>query len=100
MCIRDRGGAPATGATGAAGARGATRDSTRQGPPPAAMMAMMGAMANQPPLVYDVISPAGKLVERVKLPGGRQVVGFGPDGLLFVTAREGRQMFLETMRLK
>jgi hypothetical protein len=64
------------------------------------MMAMMGAMANQPPLVYDVISPAGKLVERVKLPGGRQVVGFGPDGLLFVTAREGRQMFLETMRLK
>jgi hypothetical protein len=39
-------------------------------------------------------------VERVKLPGGRQVVGFGPDGLLFVTAREGRQMFLETMRLK
>ena len=94
------GGAPATGATGAAGARGAGRDSTRQGPPPAAMMAMLGAMANQPPLVYDVISPAGKLVERVKLPGGRQVVGFGPDGLLFVTAREGRQMFLETMRLK
>lgn len=93
-------GAPPTGATGAAGARGATRDSTRQGPPPAAMMAMMGAMANQPPLVYDVISPAGTLVERVQLPGGRQVVGFGPDGLLFVTAREGRQMFLETMRLK
>jgi hypothetical protein len=93
------GGAPTTGAAGAAGARGAARDSTRQGPPPAAMMAMMGAMANQPPLVYDVISPAGKLVERVKLPGGRQVVGFGPDGLLYVTAREGRQMFLETMRL-
>jgi len=97
------GGPPAAG--GAPGAptgapAGASRDSTRQGPPPAAMMAMMGAMANQPPLVYDVISPDGKLVERVKLPAGRQVVGFGPDGLLYVTAREGRQMFLETVRLK
>lgn len=91
------GGAPGSGAPGAATA---PRDSTRQGPPPAAMMAMMGAMANQPPIVYDVISPEGKLVERVKLPAGRQLVGFGPDGLMYVTAREGRQMFLETVRLK
>ena len=91
------GGAPGSGAPGAATA---PRDSTRQGPPPAAMMAMMGAMANLPPIVYDVISPEGKLVERVKLPAGRQLVGFGPDGLMYVTAREGRQMFLETVRLK
>ena len=101
------GGAPGAGALGAGAPRGAAarapgapRDSTRQGPPPAAMMAMMGAMANQPPLVYDVISSAGALVERVKLPAGRQIVGFGTDGLLFVTVREGRQMFLETLRLK
>lgn len=96
------GGQPgAAGAPGAAaGAPGAPRDSTRQGPPPAAMMAMMGAMANQPPLVYDVISPEGKLLERVQLPSGRQVVGFGPNGLIYVTAREGRQMFLETVKLK
>lgn len=94
------GGAVAGGPPGAAGARGGVRDSTRQGPPPAAMMAMMGAMANQPPLVYDVISPAGTLVERVKLPPGRQIVGFGPDGLIYLTAREGRQMYLETVKLK
>jgi hypothetical protein len=62
-------------------------------------MAMMGAMANQPPLVYDVITPEGTLIERVKLPPGRQVVGFGPNGLIYVTAREGRQLFLETVRL-
>lgn len=91
------GGQPAGGA-GRAGV--APRDSSRQGPPPAAMMAMMGAMANQPPLVYDVVSPAGKLIERVKMPPGRQIVGFGPDGLLFVTAREGRQLYLETLKLK
>jgi hypothetical protein len=91
------GGAPG-GATG--GAPGAPRDSTRQGPPPAAMMAMMGAMMNQPPLVYDVITPAGKLIERVKLPAGRQVVGFGANGLIYLTAREGRQMYMETVKLK
>jgi len=92
----------AAGATSGAatGAAAPPRDSVRQGPPPAAMMAMMGAMANQPPLVYDVVSPAGKLLERVKMPPGRQIVGFGPDGLMFVTAREGRQLFLETLKLK
>lgn len=100
-----RGGAP--GAGGAAGGAavgtprqgGAPRDSARQGPPPAAMMAMMGAAANQPPLVYDVISPEGKLIERVKLPAGRQLVGFGNDGLIYLVAREGRQLFLETVKL-
>ena len=86
-------------AAGAGGRPGVPRDSTRQGPPPAAMMAMMGAMVNQPPLVYDVIGPDGMLRERVKLPGGRQLVGFGPDGLIYLAAREGRQLYLETVRL-
>ncbi len=97
------GGAPRAGAQGAAAAPrapGAARDSTRQGPPPAAMMAMVGAMMNQPPLVYDVIASDGKLLQRVKLPPGRQVVGFGPGGIIFVTAREGRQLFLETVKLQ
>ncbi|WP_396203497.1 hypothetical protein [Gemmatimonas sp.] len=98
-----RGGPPPGVMGGAAGGqpgqRGAARDSTRQGPPPAAMMAMMGAMMNQPPLVYDVIGPDGTLRERVKLPSGRQLVGFGPNGLIFLAAREGRQMYLETVRL-
>ncbi len=97
------GGAPRAGAQGAAAAPrapGAARDSTRQGPPPAAMMAMVGAMMNQPPLAYDVIAPDGKLLQRVKLPPGRQVVGFGPGGIIFVTAREGRQLFLETVKLQ
>lgn len=93
----------AGGARGGAqggGAPGAPRDTTRQAPPPAAMMAMMGAMANQPPIVYDVITREGKLIERVQLPAGRQVVGFGPDGLIYLQAREGRQSYLETVRLK
>ncbi|MBL0939610.1 MAG: hypothetical protein IBJ03_11990 [Gemmatimonadaceae bacterium] len=89
------GGAPG----GMPGAPGAPRDSTRQGPPPAAAMAMMASMANQPPLVYDVISPAGKLLQRVKVPAGRQITGFGPNGLIILQARDQGKIFLETVKL-
>lgn len=93
-----RGGFP--GAGRAPGAPGALRDSTRQGPPPAALMAIAAQMANQPPLVYDVVDPSGKLIERVQLPAGRQLVAFGPDGLLYLAARERGAVYLETARLK
>ncbi|WP_310571614.1 hypothetical protein [Gemmatimonas sp.] len=94
------GGAP--GAPGAARASGAARtpgDTTR-GTMPAAAMGMMAAMMNQPPLVYDVISPAGKMIERVKLPAGRQLLGFGPNGAIFLGARDGRQLFVEKVMRK
>jgi hypothetical protein len=52
-----RGGAPGA-AGGAPGAARAPGDTTR-GTMPAAAMGMMAAMMNQPPLVYDIISPAG-----------------------------------------
>lgn len=92
---------PAGGAqAGAAGAApgGAARDTTggRGGVPPQ----MMAALMNQPPQVYDVVNREGKLVERVKLPGGRQIAGFGPNGLIYLVAREGRDIYLETVRLK
>jgi len=97
-----RGGMPgqAGGRGGAGGgAAGAGRDSTRQGPPPAAAMAMVAGMMNQPPLVYDVVSPAGKLQYRVKLPPGRQIAGFGANGLIYLQAREQGRIFLETVKL-
>jgi len=101
------GGAPgaAGGAAGAAGAPGAPRapraagDSARGGMP-AAAMGMMAAMMNQPPLVYDIISPAGKMIERVKLPAGRQLLGFGPNGAIFLGARDGRQIIVEKVLRK
>ena len=92
------GGAPA----GAAGDRGGARapgDTTR-GTMPAAAMGMMAAMMNQPPLVYDIISPAGKMIERVKLPAGRQLLGFGPNGAIFLGARDGRQIIVEKVMRK
>jgi len=39
-------------------------------------------------------------VHRVKLPPGRQIAGFGPDGLIYLQAREGRQLYLETVKLR
>ena len=92
------GGAPGA-APGAPGAPRAPGDTTR-GAMPAAAMGMMAAMMNQPPLVYDVISPAGKMIERVKLPAGRQLLGFGPNGAIFLGAREGRQIMVEKVMRK
>ena len=40
-------------------------------------------------LVYDVVNARGELVERVQVPAGRQIVGFGPDGSVYLVAREG-----------
>jgi hypothetical protein len=40
-------------------------------------------------LVYDVVNAKGELVERVQVPAGRQIVGFGPEGSVYLVAREG-----------
>ena len=93
------GGARGTGAAGAASAPRAAGDTTR-GAMPAAAMGMMAAMMNQPPLVYDIISPAGRMIERVKLPAGRQLLGFGPNGAIFLGARDGRQIIVEKVMRK
>jgi hypothetical protein len=107
------GAAGAAGATGAAGAaRGAQQqaagaqraDSARAGQPPqgnpaAALMALAGA-AGQPQVgfIYDIVNRKGELVERIQLPVGRTLVGFGPGGVVYLAAREGRGMVLERMR--
>ncbi|MDF1502540.1 hypothetical protein [Roseisolibacter sp. H3M3-2] len=40
-------------------------------------------------LVYDVVNAKGELVDRVQTPPGRQIMGFGPDGSVYLVAREG-----------
>ena len=39
--------------------------------------------------VYDVIDRTGKLVDQVQVPAGRQIVGFGAGGVVYLTARSG-----------
>jgi len=45
-------------------------------------------------LLYDVVSPAGELVERVQLPGGRDIVGFGRNGVLYLSLGDFRTGFV------
>ncbi len=89
------GGPPGGGRGGAPGAPGAT------GAPAAG--AAPSAAAPLPPMptfqfVYDVVNRKGQLVERIKLPQNRQIVGFGPGGVVYLSAREGRSIFIEKVR--
>jgi hypothetical protein len=36
-------------------------------------------------LLYDVINSRGELIERVQLPGGRDIAGFGHNGVLYLS---------------
>jgi hypothetical protein len=47
-------------------------------------------------LLYDVVDRAGRIVERVQLPKDRVLVGFGPNGLLYLNwVRAPRKATLE-----
>ena len=46
-------------------------------------------------LNYDIVNRAGELVERIQLPPGRTIAGFGPKGAIYLSVREGRQLFIE-----
>jgi hypothetical protein len=45
--------------------------------------------------IYDVIDANGRLVERIQLQPGRQIVGFGPRGVVYMSARDERGAWLE-----
>ena len=52
-------------------------------------------MPISPSAVYDVVNRKGELTYRVQVPAGRQLVGFGPNGTVYLAVREGREIFLE-----
>jgi hypothetical protein len=35
-------------------------------------------------LVYDVVNPKRGLFERVRMPAGRSILGFGPQGVVYL----------------
>jgi hypothetical protein len=45
--------------------------------------------------VYDVVNRKGELVERVQIPVGRTITGFGPGGVVYLTTRDGQTTKLE-----
>ena len=50
--------------------------------------------------VYDVVSRQGKLVDRLQVPPGYQLVGFGRDRVVFLTMRDREGIHLARVRLR
>lgn len=51
-------------------------------------------------LLYDVVGPKGELVERVQLPAGRDIAGFGRGGVLYLSHQViGTGVFLERVKI-
>jgi len=49
--------------------------------------------------VYDVISTAGELTERVQIPAGRTIAGFGP-GVIYLSHSEDGRTLLERAKIR
>ena len=50
--------------------------------------------------VYDVIGRNGALIERVQVPEGRTIAGFGANGAVYLIARERGEMHLERASIR
>jgi hypothetical protein len=50
-------------------------------------------------LNYDVVNRKGELQRRVQLPPGRTIAGFGPNGVIYLTSRDGRNTVLERYKM-
>ena len=51
-------------------------------------------------LLYDVVNRKGELTMRVRLPEGRALEGFGPNGTVYLTSHGRGGARLERARLK
>jgi hypothetical protein len=45
--------------------------------------------------IYDVVDRAGTLTDRIQVPPGRQIIGFGKGGVVYLAAREDGGAWLE-----
>lgn len=50
--------------------------------------------------IYDVIDAKGTLVDRVQVPEGREIRGFGPGGVVYLTGRTASGAVLEAARVR
>jgi hypothetical protein len=51
-------------------------------------------------IVYDIVSPEGQLVNRIQLPPGYAIVGFGRDRIVFLSVRDASGIHLARVRLR
>jgi hypothetical protein len=45
--------------------------------------------------VYDVVNREGKLIDRVQIPAGRTIIGFGPGSAVYLVSRDGSSVTIE-----
>jgi hypothetical protein len=45
--------------------------------------------------IYDVVNRKGELVDRIQVPSGRTIVGFGKRGVVYMMARDDKAAWLE-----
>jgi hypothetical protein len=50
--------------------------------------------------VYDVVNRQGELIDKVELPQGRTLIGFGPGGIVYLLARDAGATRIEQVRFK
>jgi HxlR-like helix-turn-helix len=50
--------------------------------------------------VYDVVSRQGELVDRIQLPQGYNLVGFGAGKVVYLSMRDAKGMHLARVRLR
>lgn len=48
--------------------------------------------------IYDVIDGAGRLIDRVQVPRGSAIAGFGPGGVIFLAQRKSQVITLKRVR--
>jgi hypothetical protein len=50
--------------------------------------------------VYDVVNRQGGLVDRVQVPSGRTIIGFGVGGVVYLANRDGNTTYLERAKVR
>ena len=51
-------------------------------------------------IIYDVMNREGTMIDRIQLPMGYQLVGFGPGQVVFLSNRDAKGLHLSRVRLK
>ena len=50
--------------------------------------------------IYDIVNRKGELVDRVQLPAGRTLIGFGPGGIVYLATRDAGATRIEEVRFR
>ena len=45
--------------------------------------------------IYDIVNRKGEVIDRVQVPAGRQIVGFGKGGVVYMQARDDKAAWIE-----